>query len=148
MVRNMKYLKILLISVFLVAAVPSCGLLGSKDASGLVSGTAALAFDGAAVALQVLDQKETEYLDSLAEPTSKDIADAEEQVARLQRAREALVIARSYLSGESQGNLKAVVASAVKELLLVADELVADGVAIPQAVLDGLEQAAVYSGVK
>ncbi|MDE2099163.1 MAG: hypothetical protein KGL39_18050 [Patescibacteria group bacterium] len=138
----MKIFSIFFLILGLSVCTPACGLLSSNTASGVVTNATALAFDGAVVALQVFDAKEAAYIDSLQNPTIEDVAIATEQVARLQRARDSLQLVRGYLAGETDKDLITSLKSAIAELLMVAEELKADRVDIPQNVLDGLNQAA------
>lgn len=143
----MRIFYFLILAIGLLVSTPACGLINPQDPSGVVQNSVALAFDSAVVALQVFDAKEAAYLDSLQNPSVADVTRATEQVARLQRARDSLQLVRGYLSGETKVDMISSLKSAVGELLMVGEELKADGVDIPQNVLDGLNTAAKVVGL-
>lgn len=120
---------------------------GGKPANATTERTAALAYTGAVVALEVLDAREAAYLDGIAQPTPEQLRAAEARVARLHRARDALLIVRDWLSGRSEKNATAQLGDAARALRLVVDELRADGVRVPTSVLDGLQLAELFAGV-
>lgn len=127
------------------AGVPPA--LAGKDPGALVKGSTALAYNGAAVALELLDKQEAEYLDSLAKPTDAELAASTVRRERLRRARDLLAIAQEWLSGkapEEQGI--AALRDALKLLQLMADELKAAGVFVPPAALKGLSAASTFVG--
>lgn len=119
---------------------------GASSAA-MVERGAALAFNGAAVALEVLDAREAAYLDSLAKPTEDQLQAARVRVEHLKAAREALAIVRAWLAGEREGDSKAQLRDAVTGLRLVAEELQRLGVNVPSRVTDGLRVAELFAGL-
>lgn len=119
---------------------------GASSAA-MVERGAALAFNGAAIALEVLDAREAAYLDSLAKPTEDQLKAARIRVEHLKAAREALAIVRAWLAGEREGDAKAQLRDAVTGLRLVAEELQRFGVKIPDRVTDGLRVAELFAGL-
>lgn len=138
-----------LVLVALLAFLPAtvgCAHDG-KGASSATERTAALAYTGAVVALEVLDAREAAYLDSIAQPTPEQLEAAEARVERLKRARDALALVRDWLTGRTDKNATAQLGDAAKALRLVVEELRADGVRIPASVLDGIQLAELFAGV-
>lgn len=141
------------VGVLLIAlsyAVPSWSVTACADkpaSSAATERTAALAFTGAVVALEVLDAREAAYLDSIAQPTPEQLKAAEGRVERLKRARDALALVRDWLTGRTERNATAELGDAARALRLVVEELRADGVRIPASVLDGLQLAELFAGV-
>lgn len=134
-----------LLAIGLSLAVPT-GCAGKGPDSAMVERSAALAFNGATVALEVLTAQEVAYLDSLAKPTPAQITAAEARNSRLHRARESLLIVRGWLEGEREGGKQAL-SDALQALEYVADELGAAGVKIPERVTDGLRLAKLFVGL-
>lgn len=119
----------------------------AKDPDSLVRGSTALAFNGGVVALEFLDQREVEYLDSIVRPTTAEINAATSRVERLKRARDALAIAREWLAGNASKEAgSAALRDGLKLLQTIADELKANGVTVPQPVLQGLSAASTFVG--
>lgn len=143
-------MRALLVLAALLAALatPGCDRSGGgPDTSGMVERGAALAFNGAVVALEVLDVRERDYLDGLAKPTEEQLAAARQRVAHLEAARDALKVVRAWLAGEREGDAKEQLRDAVTGLRLVAEELQRLGVKVPERVTDGLRVAALFAGV-
>lgn len=135
-----------LLAIGLSLAVPTgCSGKGA-DSAAMVERSAALAFTGATVALEVLSAQEVAYLDSLAKPTPEQLQRAEERNSRLHRARDSLLIVRSWLEGEREGGKQAL-SDALQALEFVADELGTQGVKIPERVTDGLRMAKLFVGL-
>lgn len=87
-----------LLALGLSIAAPT-GCTAKPAQSAAAEKTAALAYTGAVVALEVLDAREAAYLDSIAQPTPEQLKAAEGRVERLKRARDALSLVRDWLSG-------------------------------------------------
>lgn len=136
----------ILLAIGLSLAVPTA-CAGKPAESAATERTAALAYTGAVVALEVLDAREAAYLDSLAQPTPEQLKAAEARVERLHRARDALSLVRDWLSGRRDQPAKGELGQAAQALRLVVEELRADGVRIPAAVLDGIQLAELFAGV-
>lgn len=138
----------LALTVFALMHVASCSSAPSKgDTAALVQRVEALAFNGAVIALEVLDGLEARHLDSLKSPTPEDIAKGERALERLKRARSALELVEAHIEGNAQGDPKAALREAVEALRLIAAELKADGVDVPKRVTDGLQIAAAFAGM-
>lgn len=139
--------------LYLLGLVGFCmvqpGLTGCTPAqraasADVVDKAEALAFTGGVVALLLLDDQLARHLDSLPHPTAQQLAAAQLRVDRLSRARAALAIVRQALAGElgdldERGKLR----EAVQALDLVAAELEADGVRLPEDLLRALAAARV-----
>jgi hypothetical protein len=137
-------MKLLLLVLALGFLIPACGHQAPTSAA-LVERSAALAFNGAATALEILDLLQTQQLEGWAHPTKAQNDAAATRIERLKRARDALVIVRAWLSGErSQADADRALRDAVEALDLVAEELKADGVSLPPAVTAGLSVAATW----
>lgn len=134
------------IAMAISSATPGCSATKAPDTAAMVERSAALAFNGAVVALEVLDAHEAAYLDSIGKPTPEQLQRAAERVARLKRARDSLEIVRGWLSGEREGGKQAL-QDALLALEFVADELTAQGVKIPSRVTDGLRVARLFAGL-
>lgn len=132
-----------------LTSVQGCAPRDGKgaDSAAMVERGAALAFNGAAVALEVLDYREAAYLDGLAHPTEEQLAAARVRVAHLAAARDALKIVRAWLAGEREDDAKTVLRDAVTGLRIVAEELQRLGVKVPERVTDGLRVAALFAGL-
>jgi hypothetical protein len=112
-----------------------------------VQTAAALAFNGAVVAFEVLDLYEADRIDGLLKPTDAQIAAATLRVQRLERVRDMLEIARDWLEGKAaEGDGRAALVDATHLLELAAAELQAEGVAVPHAVRDGIKAAKAFAG--
>lgn len=136
-----------LLAIGLSLAVPT-GCASSKPASSAVAEkTAVLAYTGAVVALEVLDAREAAYLDGISQPTIAQLDASKARIERLKRARDSLSLVRDWLSGRSDKPAKAELGQAAEALRLVVEELRADGVRIPAAVLDGIQLAELFAGV-
>lgn len=118
-----------------------------KASSATTERTATLAYTGAVVALEVLDARESAYLDSIAQPTPEQLKASESRVERLKRARDALALVRDWLTGRSERAASAELGQAARALRLVVEELRSDGVRIPASVLDGIQLAELFAGV-
>lgn len=138
-------LLVALVLTFAPVAFVACSGKGA-DTAAMVERSAALAFTGATVALEVLTAQEVTYLDSLAKPTPAQLTAAEARNARLHRARESLVIVRAWLEGEREGGKQAL-ADALQALEYVADELHTQGVKVPERVTDGIRLAKLFVGL-
>lgn len=104
-----------------------------------------LAYTGAATALAVLDTQEAERLAKMPTATDAQIKAAESRVDRLKRARDALKIARAWITGERDGaSGRTALRDGVTALQLVVQELQADGVRVPEDVTAGLMAAQAY----
>lgn len=138
-----------LILCIALATLTGCGVFGGQgpDTAAVVERSAALAFNGAAVALEVLDAREAAYLDTLAHPTQADLTAARARVARLRRARDALAIVRAWLAGEREASAGPELRDAAAALRLVAEELKSRGVVIPDRVTEGLALAEAFAKV-
>lgn len=141
----------MLLVLALAVAVPALPLQGcaatAQQREAMVAKSAALAFNGAVVALELLDANEARRLDAMASPTPEQLVAAEQRVERLERARDALSIVRSWLSGErSETDARAALSDAIGLLNLVERELRADGVRVPPQVSDGLALASAWAG--
>jgi len=135
-----------LLAIGLSLAVPTGCAGKGPDTAAMVERSAALAFNGATVALEVLTAQEVAYLDSLAKPTPAQLSAAEARNSRLHRARESLLIVRGWLEGEREGGKQAL-ADALQALEFVADELGTQGVKIPERVTDGIRLAKLFVGL-
>lgn len=124
-------------------SIVGCSPAARQAASAnMVEKATALAFNGAVVALLLLDDQEARYLDALERPTELQLAEAQLRVNSLTRARDALAIVRRALSGElgdldERGKLR----EAVKALDLVAAELEERGVKLPSDLMQALATA-------
>lgn len=123
----------------ITACTPDQQRAASAD---VVAKAEALAFNGATVALLLLDDAEANYLDSLPRPTEQQLQASMARVERLKRARAALAIVRQALAGEL-GDLdeRDKLREAAKALDLVAVELEADGVRLPDELQRALAAA-------
>lgn len=131
-------------------SAPACGVFGQGDGaeSAAEVRAGALAYNGAAVALEVVAALEADRMAAMASPTAADIEAAEARVERLRRARDALEVARAWLSGDAaRDDARRALVDGVRLLLLAARELEADGVRLPETVRQGLAAAAVWAGV-
>lgn len=136
-----------LLFVLAACALPTLtGCSGSSSpaqSSATVQRTAALAFNGTAIALEVLDAREAAFLRGLTHPTTAQLEAATVRVERLERARDALELVRQWLAGERE-NGRDELAEAVRALGIVAAELRSQGVDVPKRVTDGLQLAALF----
>lgn len=119
---------------------------GAKDPSAVVKSSTALAYNGAVVAWELLDQKLADELDSIQKPTAEQLDKLQTRIDRLKRIRESLNLARAWIEGAREGG-QAALEDSVKGLKLLVDELAADGVKIPKGVPDGLETATKLLGL-
>ena len=124
---------------------------GVKDPSAVVNSTTALAYNGAGVAWELLDQELADKLNGLADgaekPKVEELDKLQQRIDRLKRIRESLNLARAWIEGTRDGG-QAALEDSVKGLNLLAKELSADGVKIPKGVSDGLETATKLLGLK
>jgi len=141
-----------LLSLLLAAVVASPlmllpGCTPAQSASDArVSTEAALAFNGAVVALEVLDTLEAQHIDSIANPTEQQLKTARAVVERLTFARDLLLVVRNWIEGQDADG-KAALADAVKALRVIVEAMQGQGVQIPDSVTRGLQLAALFAGV-
>lgn len=132
---------LLVIALGLAVAVvsTSCGpSADARDGRALV----VAGFEGAVVALEICDAAEAQRIDAIQHPTAADIALAEDHVARLTRAKAALVNVRAWLTGDlSDDDGRAAMREVVETLAVLVAELRADGVKVPPRVVDALRDA-------
>lgn len=140
---------VLLVAGALALGTPACGMFGTGggNASQADLRAAALGYNGACVALELVAAAEADRMAAIESPTLDQIAQAEARVARLRRVRDALEVARAWLAGETeQGDARRAVHDAAELLRLAVAELRADGVLLPEAVSRGLAAASVWAG--
>ena len=113
--------------------------------SAQVSSVLALAYNGAATALVVLDEHEATYLDGLSHPTAEQLQAAKLRVERLERAKAMLDGVREIIAGKA-GDPKADLVEAAHVLSQLAAEMAADGVKLPQQIAQGLALASAFGG--
>lgn len=140
-----------------VAAVPSCSHLPERPGAAYVERAAALAFNAAAVSLEVLDaelvfriNEDAERRNLAALPQAEleaALAPWGRRVLELERARDALAIARAWLTGErSDDDGRAALRDAADALSLLADELESIGAPLPERVREGIRAARAFAG--
>jgi hypothetical protein len=130
-------------SVFVSVQDLGCSTPPPKMADA-VSKAEAAAYGGAVAALLLLDEQEARHLDSLPHPTELQVQQATLRVAKLTRARDALVLVRRILTGElANESARDQLKDAAQALDLVAAELEADGVSLPDELQQALSAARV-----
>lgn len=157
--ENRARLVVVLLALFVLfggVVSPRCAAV-ERPGAAYVERAAALAFNGAAIALEVLDAElrtriaedaERRNLAALPdEELALELGPWARRVAELERARDALAIARAWLSGErATVDGHAALRDAAKALEIVADELEAHGAPIPERVREGIRAARSLAG--
>lgn len=131
-------------AVFFSVQDVACSGPPPKVAREVVSKAEAAAYGGAVASLLLLDELEARHIDGIAHPTDLQLAQATLRVAKLTRARDALVLVRRILTGElSNESAQAQLKDAAQALDLVAAELESDGVTLPDELQKALAAARV-----
>lgn len=139
---------LVVLGLLFAPALPACSS-GAKDASAVVERSSAFAYDGAEVALEVLDAQERAHIDTLNSSMTRELDAAAKRVDRLKRARDALAVVRAWLVHErTESDARAALKDAVTLLLLAAQEAEADGRKPPESFTQGLQAASAWLGVQ
>ncbi len=131
--------------VALMPYLPSCAPQGDAVTAQQERG-AVLAYNAAALALDVAAGLEADRMSRIAVPTGEQVEAAGKRLERLQRARDLLAIVRSKLAGEAAGDPMAELQQALALLELLVAELEAGGVKVPASVAQGLAAVKAWIG--